>query len=157
MGLWWFSIEHHCKMNFFIKIFQQACYANDELYQIMKTGSATYASCQDGRGEYPTGGTMGKAFCLFDKLGLVSTGSGISFQKLKVFRNEVGSKSSFIVLENMSFWLQRLSDPALLRWDYLQKKSTQPLKSYLLRAHFLSKHFTETLDMPFLDKWVIWL
>jgi hypothetical protein len=36
----------------------------------MKTGSATYASCQDGRGEYPTGGTMGKAFCLFDKLGL---------------------------------------------------------------------------------------
>jgi hypothetical protein len=49
---------------------QQACYANDELYQIMKTGSATYASCQDGRGEYPTGGTMGKAFCLFDKLGL---------------------------------------------------------------------------------------
>jgi len=49
---------------------QQACYANDELYQIMKTGSSTYASCQDGRGEYPTGGTMGKAFCLFDKLGL---------------------------------------------------------------------------------------
>ena len=27
--------------------------------------------CQDGRGEYPTGGTMGKAFCLFDTLGLV--------------------------------------------------------------------------------------
>merc|ERR1712020_138474 len=49
---------------------QQACYADDELYQIMKTGSTTYASCQQGRGEYPTGGTMGKAFCLFDKLGL---------------------------------------------------------------------------------------
>merc|ERR1739848_820584 len=49
---------------------QQACYANDELYGIMKVGSSTYASCQEGRGEYPTGGTMGKAFCLFDKLGL---------------------------------------------------------------------------------------
>ena len=59
-----------------------------------------------------------------------------------MFRNEVGSKYSFRLLENMSFWLQRLSDHALLRWDYLQKKSTQPLKSDSLRAHFLSKHFT---------------
>ena len=50
---------------------QQACYANDEMYQIMKTGSTAYLGCQDGRGEYPTGGTMGKAFCLFDTLGLV--------------------------------------------------------------------------------------
>ena len=37
----------------------------------MKTGSDAYLGCQDGRGEYPTGGTMGKAFCLFDTLGLV--------------------------------------------------------------------------------------
>ena len=37
----------------------------------MKTGSTAYLGCQDGRGEYPTGGTMGKAFCLFDTLGLV--------------------------------------------------------------------------------------
>ena len=37
----------------------------------MKTGSTAYMGCQDGRGEYPTGGTMGKAFCLFDTLGLV--------------------------------------------------------------------------------------
>ena len=58
-----------------------------------------------------------------------------------MFRNEVGSKYSFRLLENMSFWLQRLSDHALLRWDYFQKKSTQPLKSDSLRAHFLSKHF----------------
>ena len=58
-----------------------------------------------------------------------------------MFRNEVGSNSWFRLLENKSFWLQRLSDPALLRWDYLQEKSTQPLKSYLLRAHFLSKNF----------------
>ena len=41
------------------------------MYQIMKTGSSAYMGCQDGRGEYPTGGTMGKAFCLFDTLGLV--------------------------------------------------------------------------------------
>ena len=41
------------------------------MYQIMKTGSTAYLGCQDGRGEYPTGGTMGKAFCLFDTLGLV--------------------------------------------------------------------------------------
>ena len=41
------------------------------MYQIMKTGSTAYMGCQDGRGEYPTGGTMGKAFCLFDTLGLV--------------------------------------------------------------------------------------
>ena len=39
----------------------------------MSTGSDVYVSCQSGRGEYPTGGTMGKAFCLFDKLGYVST------------------------------------------------------------------------------------
>ena len=56
------------KYSFYI---QQACYANDEMYQIMKTGSTAYLGCQDGRGEYPTGGTMGKAFCLFDTLGLV--------------------------------------------------------------------------------------
>jgi hypothetical protein len=55
-----------------ISLIQQACYANDEMYQIMKTGSTAYMGCQDGRGEYPTGGTMGKAFCLFDTLGLVS-------------------------------------------------------------------------------------
>ena len=42
------------------------------MYQIMKTGSTVFMGCQDGRGEYPTGGTMGKAFCLFDTLGLVS-------------------------------------------------------------------------------------
>merc|ERR1712037_631329 len=53
-----------------LSTFQQACYANDEMYQIMKTGSTAYLGCQDGRGEYPTGGTMGKAFCLFDTLGL---------------------------------------------------------------------------------------
>merc|ERR1712037_913552 len=53
-----------------LSTFQQACYANDEMYQIMKTGSDAYLGCQDGRGEYPTGGTMGKAFCLFDTLGL---------------------------------------------------------------------------------------
>ena len=41
------------------------------MYQIMKTGSSAYLGRQDGRGEYPTGGTMGKAFCLFDTLGLV--------------------------------------------------------------------------------------
>ncbi len=35
----------------------------------MKTGSQTYAACQEHRGEYPTGGQMGKAFCLFDTLG----------------------------------------------------------------------------------------
>jgi len=54
---------------------QQACYANDEMYQIMKTGSSAYMGCQDGRGEYPTGGTMGKAFCLFDTLGLFADDS----------------------------------------------------------------------------------
>ena len=47
----------------------------------------------------------------------------------------------------MSFWLQRLSDPALLSWVYLQKKSTQPLKSQSLRAHFLSKHFSSFLTL----------
>ena len=60
----------------------------------------------------------------------------------KVFRKEVGSKSPFRLFQNISFWLQRLSDPALLSWDYLQKKSPQPQKSESLRAHFLSKHFT---------------
>ena len=51
---------------------QQACYADEELFNIMKTGGATLSSCQSGRGEYPTGGTMGKAFCLFNSLGFVS-------------------------------------------------------------------------------------
>merc|ERR1719369_117793 len=48
---------------------QMACYADQELHQIMMTGSATYHSCQSGTDQYPTGGTMGKAFCLFYKLG----------------------------------------------------------------------------------------
>ena len=55
----------------------------------------------------------------------------------KVFR-----KDSFRLFENMSFWFQMFSDPALFSWDYLQKKSTQPLKSESFRAHFLSKHFS---------------
>ena len=49
-----------------------AHFTDAKLYEIMTTGSEVYVSCQSGRGEYPTGGTMGKAFCLFDKLGFVS-------------------------------------------------------------------------------------
>jgi len=48
---------------------EQAHFTDAKLYEIMSTGSEVYISCQSGRGEYPTGGTMGKAFCLFDKLG----------------------------------------------------------------------------------------
>merc|ERR1711962_1240178 len=48
---------------------EQAHFTDAKLYEIMSTGSDVYVSCQSGRGEYPTGGTMGKAFCLFDKLG----------------------------------------------------------------------------------------
>ena len=59
-----------------------------------------------------------------------------------VFRKKVGSSCLFILFENISFWFQRLSDLALLRWDYPQEKSTQPLKSESLRAHFLSKQFS---------------
>merc|ERR1712142_761645 len=47
---------------------EQAHFTDAKLYEIMSTGSDVYISCQSGRGEYPTGGTMGKAFCLFDKL-----------------------------------------------------------------------------------------
>merc|ERR1711870_106040 len=47
---------------------EQAHFTDAKLYEIMSTGSDVYVSCQSGRGEYPTGGTMGKAFCLFDKL-----------------------------------------------------------------------------------------
>ena len=59
-----------------------------------------------------------------------------------VFRKKVGSSCLFILFENISFWFQRLSDLALLSWDYSQEKSTQPLKSESLRAHFLSKQFS---------------
>merc|ERR1711878_250605 len=45
---------------------QMACYADMELYNIMKTGSDFMAECDQSRGDYPTGGKMGKAFCLFD-------------------------------------------------------------------------------------------
>jgi len=48
---------------------EMAHFTDAKLYEIMTTGSEVYVSCQSGRGEYPTGGTMGKAFCLFDKLG----------------------------------------------------------------------------------------
>ena len=48
-----------------------AHYTDHKLYDIMTTGSEVYVSCQSNRGEYPTGGTMGKAFCLFDKLNFV--------------------------------------------------------------------------------------
>merc|ERR1711963_698964 len=51
---------------------EQAHFTDAKLYEIMSTGSDVYVGCQSGRGEYPTGGTMGKAFCLFDKLGYVS-------------------------------------------------------------------------------------
>merc|ERR1712088_1024919 len=68
-----------------LSTFQQACYANDEMYQIMKTGSTAYLGCQDGRGEYPTGGTMGKAFCLFDTLGLFAND-----EKMKIVWDGVG-------------------------------------------------------------------
>ena len=71
----------------YIYLIQQACYANDEMYQIMKTGSTAYMGCQDGRGEYPTGGTMGKAFCLFDTLGLVSITSFFSTRYKRIQKN----------------------------------------------------------------------
>ena len=47
-------------------------------------------------------------------------------------------KSSFRIFENVSFWLQRLSDPALISWDYLQK-SQQSLwsPSHLKPTFFL--------------------
>merc|ERR1712080_67644 len=49
---------------------QMACYADDQLYHIMQTGSNTYTWCLDenNRGNYPTGGKQGVAFCLFDQL-----------------------------------------------------------------------------------------
>merc|ERR1711997_158869 len=50
--------------------FQMACYADEELHQIMKTGSENFAACQTDPGQYPNGAVAGKAFCLFDKLGL---------------------------------------------------------------------------------------
>ena len=52
-----------------------ACYTDhDGLYTIMKTGSDFMAECEQSRGDYPTGGQMGKAFCLFDKLDLFENG-----------------------------------------------------------------------------------
>ena len=68
-----------------ILYFQQAHFTDAKLYEIMSTGSDVYVSCQSGRGEYPTGGTMGKAFCLFDKLGYVSI----------KYKNPVGSWVSY--------------------------------------------------------------
>merc|ERR1712107_348319 len=47
---------------------QMACYADSELYNIMQTGSSFMAECDQSRGDYPTGGQMCKAFCLFDKM-----------------------------------------------------------------------------------------
>lgn len=52
-----------------------ACYTDhDGLYTIMKTGSDFMAECEQSRGDYPSGGQMGKAFCLFDKLDLFENG-----------------------------------------------------------------------------------
>ena len=50
-------------------------YSDDKLYEIMQRGSEAYMGCQQPNDQYPTGGTMGKAFCLFDKLNFVSVSS----------------------------------------------------------------------------------
>ena len=50
-----------------------ACYANQELYDIMTTASDTMTACHDNPGQYPNGKTAGPAFCLFDQLGFVSS------------------------------------------------------------------------------------
>ena len=55
-----------------------ACYANQELYDIMTTASDTMAACHDNPGQYPNGKTAGPAFCLFDQLGFVSTSNSIA-------------------------------------------------------------------------------
>ena len=64
-----------------------ACYADEELSNIMKTGSDNYAACQADPGQYPTGGEAGKAFCLFDKLDLVMTLFFLTFLKIKHIRS----------------------------------------------------------------------
>merc|ERR1712109_446070 len=45
-----------------VTVKEMAHFTDAKLYEIMTTGSEVYVSCQSGRGEYPTGGTMGKAF-----------------------------------------------------------------------------------------------
>ena len=47
-------------------------YSDDKLYELMQRGSEAFINCRQPKGQYPTGGTMGKAFCLFDKLNFVS-------------------------------------------------------------------------------------
>ena len=49
-----------------------ACYANQELFDIMTSASDTMTACHDNPGQYPNGKTAGPAFCLFDQLGFVS-------------------------------------------------------------------------------------
>ena len=65
--------------------------------------------------------------------------------EIKVLRKEVGSKSSFRLSADISYWFQRLSDSALPSWSYLQKKPTQHLKSESFRALFLSNYFRKRL------------
>ena len=60
--------------------------------------------CQDGRGEYPTGGTMGKAFCLFDTLGLVRITDFylITLQRIQGYLQNSNIKNLQNSLENLS-------------------------------------------------------
>ena len=60
--------------------------------------------CQDGRGEYPTGGTMGKAFCLFDTLGLVRISDFylITLQRIQGCLQNSNIKNLQNSLENLS-------------------------------------------------------
>ena len=65
-----------------------ACYANQELYDIMTTASDTMTACHDNPGQYPNGKTAGPAFCLFDQLGFVSSSNSIAIflNQIQIFR-----------------------------------------------------------------------
>ena len=64
-----------------------------------------------------------------------------------MFRKKVGSKSSFRLFEKMSFWFQRLSDPALTRWDYLHKSQ----RNLWSLSHIEPTFFLNTLPNIHID------
>ena len=81
-----------------------------------------------------------------------------------MFRNEVGSNYSFRSSKNTSFWLERLSDPALLSWDIFKKiqhnlwslSHLEPT-SFLNTLGFDFRSFNTPLKLIFSFNFTIWL